>query len=445
MNDYWLPGYEINKETWFYHSLLLCIAVYFKFGRTWSIRNLDLLLILCVSPGLIAVRRNEALGYSWLLLGTGVLLVRCLFDWSFQRRPRLEQNLNTSGLAFLAVATLGFLVANVWSEELPTSTRQTVTRGEDLIDRTDTKEEEGPDAGGPTSSLVAAPAVGISRTVAMQNVGTDTAALAARILATLAHLFVVLGLICVARWHFGDLHLGLSMAVLYLLLPCTAYDVQKVNHVLPAALIVWAVAAYRRPLASGSLLGFACGTLLFPVFLLPLWASFYGRYGAIRFLGAVGVIATALVLTVVLYSADHESFYRQSFGGFDLAVVDFQNWHEDFGGLWSEQNYLYRLPVFSLYLLMIVALTIWPRKKNLEHLIAMSAAVILGSQFWYPWGGGAYMLWYVPLILLVMFRPRLSHLIAPWRAVSSTRRSAVNAPREQRVGSLSSGPSGDLF
>ena len=35
-----LVGYEVNKETWFYHSLLLTIAVFFRFRRIWSLRDL---------------------------------------------------------------------------------------------------------------------------------------------------------------------------------------------------------------------------------------------------------------------------------------------------------------------------------------------------------------------------------------------------------------------
>src|SRR5690606_2839849 len=75
-----LKGYEINQATWFYHSLLLMLAVFFKFNRLWSLRNLDLLLLLSLSPGLILVKLGaafaesgdprangtEMMGYVWL-------------------------------------------------------------------------------------------------------------------------------------------------------------------------------------------------------------------------------------------------------------------------------------------------------------------------------------------------------------------------------------------
>ena len=50
----------------------------------------------------------------------------------------------------------------------------------------------------------------------------------------------------------------------------------------------------------------------------------------------------------------------------------------------------------------------WPSPKNLAHLLALSAAVLIGIQFWYADQGGVYVLWYLPLLLLLVFRPNLA-------------------------------------
>ena len=73
----------------------------------------------------------------------------------------------------------------------------------------------------------------------------------------------------------------------------------------------------------------------------------------------------------------------------------------------------YRIPVFVAFLVGTGILAAWPRKKTLEQLIAHSAAIIVATQFWYPQRGGVYTLWYVPLLLVVFFRPTLSHLLPP--------------------------------
>jgi len=44
---------KVNPTTWFYLSSLMMIGLYFKFSRIWSVRNLDLLLLILLAPGLI--------------------------------------------------------------------------------------------------------------------------------------------------------------------------------------------------------------------------------------------------------------------------------------------------------------------------------------------------------------------------------------------------------
>ena len=202
---------------------------------------------------------------------------------------------------------------------------------------------------------------------------------------------------------------GVAMATMYLLLPCTAFDVHKVKHVLPAALMVWAVVAYRRPMVAGSLLGLACGTLFFTVFLLPLWAAFYGRRGAVRFGLALTIVASALMGTLILTSADSLQLTQKLIGTIRWSVLQFHS------GILDESlgsSYL-RIPMFAGFLVMLVMLTFWPRHKNVEILLAHSTAIVVATQLWYPQEAGIYVLWYLPLLLLVVFRPRLNRLLPP--------------------------------
>src|SRR5260370_14391782 len=105
-----LRGYALNDPTWFYLSFLLIVAVYFKFSRFWSIRNLDLVLLLLISPGLLLVRNDDktapAFRYAWLFLATALLLLRALTDGLITRQPRLEQYMHRAGMAVLHSPTL---------------------------------------------------------------------------------------------------------------------------------------------------------------------------------------------------------------------------------------------------------------------------------------------------------------------------------------------------
>src|SRR5690606_37973435 len=57
--------------------------------------------------------RSERGGYLWLFAVGALLLVRLLLDPTMVRRPLLEPNLSTGGLAFIGVSLFVFLMANV--------------------------------------------------------------------------------------------------------------------------------------------------------------------------------------------------------------------------------------------------------------------------------------------------------------------------------------------
>ncbi len=116
-----LFDYKINPTTWGYLSALLMIGIYFKFHRFWSVRNLDLIALICISPGLLLVyyglMNNAAgqvqAGFVWLFAISGFFLIRLLIDPIMVRRPLLEPNLSLSGLTFTGAALLIFLMANI--------------------------------------------------------------------------------------------------------------------------------------------------------------------------------------------------------------------------------------------------------------------------------------------------------------------------------------------
>jgi hypothetical protein len=77
----------------------------------------------------------------------------------------------------------------------------------------------------------------------------------ARIMAIVSQLAIVVGMVVIGWRHFENTRLGIAAAVLYLLLPYTATMTGRVDHVLPGALVLWAIASYRRPFLAGVLVG----------------------------------------------------------------------------------------------------------------------------------------------------------------------------------------------
>src|SRR6476469_9119425 len=50
---------KVNPTTWVYLSSLLMIGLFFQFNRFWSVRNLDLVLLILLAPGLLMVNQSR--------------------------------------------------------------------------------------------------------------------------------------------------------------------------------------------------------------------------------------------------------------------------------------------------------------------------------------------------------------------------------------------------
>ncbi|MFK7819234.1 MAG: hypothetical protein AB8G99_10980 [Planctomycetaceae bacterium] len=382
-----------TEWTWVLHSTLLIAAVFGRFTKIWSVRNLDVLLLIGLTPALLLYSDQP-----WILYSISVVLaVRLIFDTLFRRRPRIDPNLNVYGMSFLCITAFIVLVARVFAVEPEV---QIAEQADKVLHRTVSEENDAD----PTTTLVASPALALSKNI---DEGRHAEELAMQIVAVTAHAFVVLGLLTLGYKHFSSWTLGIAMASLYLLLPCTAFYVHRVNHAVPAAFLIWAFVFYKRPLVVGSLMAFASGALFSTVFLVPLWSVFYGRKRFLRFgtgLAAVGVILTLPLLLTSLPGTLTQKLHA-SMNWSLVNALQFDAYKSA-----DTIQELLRPHFAVVFFCVFVTLTIWPRKKELNHLIAHSTGLVVLAQLWYPERPGVYVLWYLPLLLLVVFRPRLRHL-----------------------------------
>ena len=429
MTDILFQYHRVNPTTWFFFSSLLSIALFFKFNRLWSVRNLDLLGLILLAPGILAVEHGrqasvaeQELGFVWIFAVSAVFLLRMLCDSMMVRRPLLEPNLTSGGLVFLGASLLVFLLANVIT---------TRPQRDDLAGAATAERLEARDAAVDADQLARLgpgyPLLFLLPQISTQRIffTPDAAAeppepgdasrravheTTARTMAIASQLAIVAGMIVIGWLHFENLRAGIAAAVLYLLLPYTAMMTGRVDHVLPGALVLWALAAYRRPFLAGALVGLAIGTIYYPVFLLPLWCSFYWERGLRRFCLGVSAALAVLVAALWLTSPDAAVFLgqlRQMFGWIFPGQVSLE-------GFWAlpSNDEVFRLPVLAAFIAMMATLAIWPSPKNLGTLMSCTAAVLLGSQFWKAHNGGLFMAWFLPVLLLVIFRPNLENRVA---------------------------------
>jgi hypothetical protein len=467
---------DLSDPTWWAYVGLMILAVYFRFSRFFSIRNLDLLLLIGLSTSLTATiefprpqqeqaasernsrltthsfqtalpllvsllrtgsdeppqditdnapatngRASDSRGdtHRWaafaLVVFTLLLLLRLIVDESLTRRPKLDQNLNTAGLVFLCIPAFAILMAHVAFRPPPAGTQKILITGKALLERRNVPVTRGsPESSSASENLPISPTgalVGAGGHV-VSGLAARRPEVSARILVILAHSLVLTGLLAVSRWHFASNQIGVAMCCLYLLLPCTAASVHQLGHVLPAACLIWAFASWRRPVVSGVLLGLACGTLFFTAFLLPLWAVSYGRRASVRFLVSVLAVAAVLLTTLLLISSDASSFTGKLMLNVNWTVYRLLDSSALAGEVSTGQTVI-RIIMAAVFFIMLTAMTALPRQRNLEGLLANSTSLIVAAQMWYPDDIGRYVLWYLPLLLLVIFRPRLDRLLLP--------------------------------
>jgi hypothetical protein len=440
--------YELEPTTWVYISSLMTIGIYFKFRRFWSLRNLDLIALIVFSPGLVlvyqGVRRQldvhgrfaqewlpavflepeqtwewleqlgaaqgwgqwlEQFGYIWLFSVGGFFLIRLLLDAIVVRRPLLEPNLSASGLTFTGVALLVFLTSNVLNPNPAPRLEHALAEQQSRVS---------PAPGGvlfrATIGLADTAADSARQQTPEQRRNQWIRETASQGAAILGHLAVVIGIVLVGYRHFDNIQTGAAAAALYLMLPYTAQITARLDHVIPAALLVWAVQSYRRPAVAGILIGLAAGVIFYPLFLLPLWCGFYWRRGLYRFLSGVCGALLTVGISLACTPGGLESLAGQ--------LKQMFSWSSslpgDLAGFWNPAYHepVFRIPVIAAFMALAGGLALWPAQKNLGTLLSCSAAVMLGVQFWHPYWGGVCMGWYLPLLLLTVFRPNLEDRVA---------------------------------
>jgi hypothetical protein len=387
----------ISPEAWLVLTLLSCLTLFFKFSRFWSVRNLDLLLVFAPVPGLMSLvsgfQAYAWWAYLWLFFSSGLWLVRCLIDLGMARRPVLEPNLNAAGLACLMVGLLVLLLI----ETLYLPLRQATARNP-------ADPYAQPPAPPPKGTLPGAAVAELPETPSL----TPPPSPAKRIVACLAHLALVAALFAVGWKHFDRASTGLAVATCYLILPYTRIALIDGGQLVPAACIVTALLAYKRPALAGVLIGIAAGCMPAVLGLIPLWAGFYWGRGTLRFLaGSVLVVGGAA--TCARLSPELAEWSR-TLGARTLAEVGLLPWVQSpsVGSFWVHIDPSYRLPLLIAYFAFVLVSAVWPAGKDLGHLIALTAALLVACQFWYLDEGGTLVLLYLPLVLLMMFRPNLT-------------------------------------
>ena len=470
-------------------STFLILSFFFKFNRAWSIRNLDLFLIILLAPGLLLIQsgrgehslflQQQALeqqqdvttpsdsvqsppvnqagyhksvqyddaydpetegaietgasefgfnepglarqrfGFYWMFGIGGLIMIRMLIDPLFERRPVLGPNLSIGGMVFVGLSLLVFLLANIATYSPGKQDIEGARNANKMLNleaSPDSEDEQLLQAGPGYRLLFLLPVLSTFENIEeIHESGTDAAAnqarytIAAKIVAITSQILIVLGLILFCHYHFGNFHMGVGIATIYMLLPYTVIFTGNVLHTVPAALLIWALVCNRIPILAGVFIGLATGVSYYPVFLLSLWLSYYWERGWRPFLIGFFISIAICICGLFFTSTDSADFVSQ------LQAM-FAFWFplmENLQGIWGLGiDQIWRQPLLVAFLLLSVSFALWPSVKNIGTLMAYSAALMAAVQFWHGFGGGLYVAWYLPIALLVMFRPNVAGRVA---------------------------------
>ncbi|MCY3007634.1 MAG: hypothetical protein NTV29_16885 [Planctomycetota bacterium] len=466
--DVFAMAYTITEPpSWVVLSVFSLVGLFFVFYRFWSLRNLDILLILSFIPGFMLVyegqqeaellaagsvfndstkdttdldptretakspapeaalaespagilaRAKLVWGFLALLVCSGLLTLRMLWDTGIVRRPKLEPNLNSGGMLFIGISLLVFLIVNIaLSTPRPRSLGSSSTGivsgagpGNVLIRSIPSIETM-------QSARDSESRSGVGSVPVAQATPPAFNALLPRILAIGANVILIVSIVGIGYWHFGSFNTGVGTATLYLLLPYTAHTAGSVDHVVPGSLLLLAMLMYRQPFLAGMFLGLAAGVVYYPFFLLPLWCSFYWQRGVRRF-GLGFAFSIAMLILAIALSRQGDFLVNLGYM-FGIKHVEMQG----LGGIWGlGWHPLVRIPIIVVFVILSLSFVVWPAQKNLATLMSCSAALMAAAQFWHGFGGGLFLAWFLPFAILTIFRPNLDYCVAlevvvPWR------------------------------
>ena len=416
-------------QVWALLAPPVVLAIYFRFGRIWSLRNLDLALLLTISFVVILAPESGINRVAVLCALTGVLLLRLLLDSFLQRRPRIDTNVNGPGLAVLGLTGLGLIVAATFDgpmhgeAEASTEKRSALPVAERTLSKSDKIASK---SQGPTTALIKRPVERITDKVVQLPASKEPAErdntvqrITSGTLVVLGHLLVIAGLIVLGAKTFHDPKAGVAMAALYCLLPCTVIVPRSIQYILPSALILWAFVAHRRPVVSGILLGLACGTHVFPFVLIPLWLVYYGREGAMRFGLSCVLVLAALFGGFAFVSTDIRTFLWTSLGSIEIGGFWILGGEMSWSSVQIDTTALIATVVGLAALL--IGLVVWPRQKSFADLLAHSVAILVAVFLWYSLWTDWFLPGVIPFIIVVAYRPKTpERVLSSQPAVSET-------------------------
>jgi hypothetical protein len=423
-----LPRFHGMTLAWM--SFVLVLVLIGNLRPLWSLQNLDILLVYALAPFLSLTWTHTKLAYTGLFVISSLLLLRCV--WASRTANQLPQELNVRDprllWALLAFALM-LHVVTLYERHIGDVGLWSAIGGEYLL-RTGHLPygtEFGPNCVyGPLMYVLFVPA-GLFASyieeipqlgqVVLGEFNNWQAMRGVQSTELLLDLITLYFLYRVVRKQ-GDHITGLSVVFVYAISPYILgmvgeLGLERASHIAGMPFILAVLLLLHRPGLAGLLLGVATGMLYYPLFLMPLYLGYLwrsqGRSRALVFLlsyAAVGLICV-LMLLVMVQSVDE---VESAFDAFIDDTIAQQQFKPGYGN--SQLSFWGQYPNFAawgkpgagiLYCLFCLGLAFIPRRMEFGRLLALSAAVLVGTQLVLAFAGGTYIGFYLALVIVTLF------------------------------------------
>lgn len=423
-----LPRFHGMALVWL--SFVLVLLVIGNFTHPLSRQNLDILLIYALAPFLHLTWAQTKIAYTGLFLLTLILLLRCVWAAMTPAQTPLQLNIREPRMQWaLILFALSLHVLTLYERHIGDVGLWSAIGGEYLL-RTG-QLPYGTEFGancvyGPLMYVLFIPAGLFASYIqevpqlgqvilgefnnwqAMRGVQTT------ELLLDLVTLYL---LYQIARRQ-GDHVAGLAVVFVYAISPYiigmrSEIGLERASHIAGIPFILAAMLLLGRPILAGLLLGFVTGMLYYPLFLAPLWCAYiwhtHGVRKGLRFLtsyAAVGLVCV-IMLTSMVQPIDEAA---SPLGAFIDDTIAQQQFKDGYGN--SQLSFWGQYPALAtwgkpgagiLYCLFCLMLAFVAHRVDFSRLLALSAAVLVGTQLVLAFAGGTYIGFYLALVIVTLF------------------------------------------
>jgi hypothetical protein len=234
---------------------------------------------------------------------------------------------------------------------------------------------------------------------------------AAHITAIAFDLLCMLGLALVGR-RYGGARLAATLAFAWAAYPFTQYvSSTNANDSIPPAFLIWGFWLASSPWARGILGGLSGFAKFGSLLVLPLWSTYpERRRPAFLYFLAGLVVAACLSFWVLLLEPSPLHAARV----FWDRTVSYQVGRQAPWSLWDWRQYHAGLPDLhlvqrALQALLVVgcfAAALWPRRKSIAQLGALTAALLIGFELVLTYWFYTYIAWFFAFVAFAVLAPR---------------------------------------